>query len=131
MESVWITSNHIIIKSGSNLKYIKKPKDSKDINKAKPVQFNIDFGPEVWIQDIFETGVDDLIQIFLINDYTKRIYAITWNLQFNREHSNFQSTFDDSTNPEYLLLRTYGKYNRFNTILDHGAVVNLANNLPI
>ena len=61
MESVWITSHHIIVKSGSNLKYIKKTQDSKDINKAKPVQFNIDFGPEVWIQDIFETGVDDLI----------------------------------------------------------------------
>ena len=87
MEAVWITTNHIIVKSGSILKYASKK--TKDISKEKFDYINIDFGTEVWIQDIFETGIDDLIQIFLINDYTKRIYAITWNLRFNREHSNF------------------------------------------
>ena len=58
---------------------------------------------------------------------------ITWNLKYNREHSNFQSTFEDETNPEYLLVRTYGEYNscRFNIMLDHGALVNLFNNIPI
>ena len=87
----------------------------------------------MWIQDIFATGIDDLVQLLLINDVTKRLYVITWNLQFNREHSNFQSIFDDSTNPEYLLLRTYGKYNpnRFNIMLDQGALINMQNNLPV
>ena len=87
----------------------------------------------MWVQDIFATGIDDLIQIFLINDITRRLFVVTWNLQLNREHSNFQTTFDDTTNPEYLLLRTYGQQNanKFNMMLDHGALVNLQTNLPL
>ena len=131
IDSVWVFTNHIVIKSGANLKYLAK--NYNNIMKEEVKDFNVDFGTEVWIQDIFATDIDDLIQIFLINDMTKRLYVITWNLQFNREHSNFQSTFDDYTNPEYLLLRTFGQYNpcRFNIMLDHGALVNLFNNIPV
>ena len=132
IDQVWVFTNYIVVKCGASLKYVKK-KTKKRFFKPKPKEFNIDLGAEVWIQDIFATGIDDLIQIFLINDITKRLYVITWNLQFNREHSNFQSIFDDSTYPDYLLLRSYGKHNsnRFNMILDKGAIINLQNNLPI
>ena len=104
VDSVWLFTNHIVVKSGAELQYL--PRQDNGLFKAKPKPFMIDFGTEVWIQDIFPTGIDDLIQIFLINDITRRLFVITWNLQLNREHSNFQTTFDDSTNPEYLLLRT-------------------------
>ena len=51
----------------------------------------------------------------------------------NREHSNFQSTFDEKTNPEYLFLQSYGgnKTENFNIMLDHGAMINLSSNLPV
>ena len=128
---MWVFTNYVVVKSGASLKYLRK--NYSYISNEEVIEFNIDFGTEIWIQDIFATGIDDLVQIFLINDVTKRIYVITWNLKFNREHSNFQSTFEDETNPEYLLVRTYGEFNpcRFNIMLDHGALVNLFNNIPI
>jgi hypothetical protein len=30
-----------------------------------------------------------LVQIFIIDDATRRVYIITWNLRHNREHSMF------------------------------------------
>ena len=47
MEAVWITTNHIIVKSGANLKYASKK--TKDVSKEKFDSINIDFGTEVWI----------------------------------------------------------------------------------
>ena len=47
MEAVWITTNHIIVKSGAILKYASKK--TKDISKEKFYSINIDFGTEVWI----------------------------------------------------------------------------------
>ena len=131
VDSVWLFTNHIVVKSGAELQYL--PRQVNGLLRAKPKPFNVDFGAEVWIQDIFPTGIDDLIQIFLINDITRRLFVITWNLQLNREHSNFQTTFDDSTNPEYLLLRTWGSNTaqKFNMMLDHGALINLQSNLPV
>jgi len=50
----------------------------------------------------------------------------------NREHSNFQSTYSKNCNPDYLFLKSLGgaKTQNFNLMLDHGAMINLANNLP-
>ena len=132
MDSVWLFTNYIIVKCGSELKYIPKEKSSRFGGPEAPRNFNINFGSEVWIQDIFSTGIDDLVQIFVINDVIKRLFIITWNLKLNREHANFQSNFDLNTNPEYLFLRCYGgnKASNFNMMLDHGALINLQNNLP-
>ena len=51
--------------------------------------FNIELGNDVWCQEIYPTGIDDLVQIYLINDKNKQIFVVTWNLMLNREHSNF------------------------------------------
>lgn len=113
------------------MKYISRKKEGLFGNRG-PQDFNINFGSEVWIQDVYTTGVDDLIQFMIINDQQKRIYVITWNLQLNREHSNFQSTYTKNTNPDYLFLKSFGgtKHSNFNIMLDHGAMINLGNNLP-
>ena len=58
MDSVWVFTNHIIVKSGANLKY--QVKDYNNSNEEFK-DFNIHFGAEVWIQDIFATGIDDLV----------------------------------------------------------------------
>jgi hypothetical protein len=56
---VWVFTNHIVIKSGANLKYLAK--NYNNIMKEEVKDFNVDFGTEVWIQDIFATDIDDLI----------------------------------------------------------------------
>lgn len=57
MDSVWLFSNHVVFKSGKSLKYL--PRTAK--TSKKPKDFNIDLGHDVWIQDIYATGIDDLI----------------------------------------------------------------------
>ena len=47
VDSVWVFTNHIVIKSGAELKYMKKK--GSGLFKKTPKQFNIDFGTEVWI----------------------------------------------------------------------------------
>ena len=89
---MWVFTNFIVVKCGSELKYIKIERaDDGHITKynADPVDFNINLGSEVWVQNIYSTGVDDLVQLIIINDDIKRHYVLTWNLQLNREHSNF------------------------------------------
>lgn len=53
------------------------------------INFDISPGAEVWIENIYSTGVEDLIQLFIIDDANRRLFIITWNLQNNREHSMF------------------------------------------
>ena len=56
---------------------------------TKSIKFAVDPGANIWIENIFATGIKDLIQLFLIDDVERRVYIITWNLHFNREHSIF------------------------------------------
>jgi len=67
VDSVWILPNYIVVKCGSEMKYISRKSDGLFSNN-KPIDFNINFGSEVWIQDVYTTGVDDLIQFMIIND---------------------------------------------------------------
>lgn len=53
------------------------------------INFDISPGAEVWIENIYSTGIEDLIQLFIIDDANRRLFIITWNLQNNREHSMF------------------------------------------
>ena len=48
VDSVWVFTNHIVVKSGAELKYMKK-KETGLFKKTKPKKFNVDFGTEVWI----------------------------------------------------------------------------------
>ena len=47
VDSVWVFTNHIVVKSGAELKYMKKK--STGLFKKSPTPFNVDFGTEVWI----------------------------------------------------------------------------------
>ena len=80
MDAVWVFTNHIIFKCGSELKYIDVNETGLLGGSPTPKDFRINFGSEVWIADIYSTGVDDLVQIFVINDILKRHFIITWNL---------------------------------------------------
>jgi len=46
-----------------------------------------------------------LIQLFIIDDANRRLFIITWNLQSNREHSMFQSTYATDVFPENLIMK--------------------------
>ena len=61
VDSVWLFTNYIVVKCGSELKYISKEKTGIFEEESKPKNFNINFGSEVWIQDIYSTGIDDLV----------------------------------------------------------------------
>lgn len=76
---------------------------------SNAINFEITPGAEVWIENIFSTGVKDLIQLFIIDDANRRLFIITWNLQSNREHSMFQSTYAPDVFPENLIMK--GKSN--------------------
>ena len=47
VDSVWLFTNHIVVKSGAELKYMKKKETGRFKRSPKP--FNVDFGTEVWI----------------------------------------------------------------------------------
>jgi len=49
--------------------------------------------------------VENLVQLVVFDDYTKRVYLITWNLEFNREHSLYQTTYSPEVFPENLIIR--------------------------
>jgi len=72
---------------------------------TKAINFEISPGAEVWIENVFTTGVKDLIQLFIIDDANRRLFIITWNLQSNREHSMFQSTYATDVFPENLIMK--------------------------
>lgn len=63
VDSVWSFTNYYVIKCGSELKYIERnvtgPLGGKKEGKARNLAIN--FGSEVWIEDIYSTGVDDLV----------------------------------------------------------------------
>ena len=68
-----------------------------------------------------------------MDDRKRLIFILTWNLQFNREHSIYQTTYGENVYPENLLLRGYGVQKRidFNFFMDNGAIINLETNCPL
>ena len=90
-------------------------------------------GAEVWVDHVYTTGVEDLVQIFIMDDRKRLIFILTWNLQFNREHSIYQTTYGENVYPENLLLRGYVDQKRidFNFFMDNGAIINLETNCPL
>jgi len=101
--------------------------------KTDSIHFNVAPEAEVWIENIFATGIEDLIQIFIIDDLNHRLFILTWNLQYNREHSLFQSEFGPEIFPENLIMKghSYLKQSNFNYFMDGYAIVNLETNLPV
>lgn len=76
-----------------------------DMYKTSSIPFAVAPGAEVWIENIYPTGITDLVQLFIIDDANRRLYIITWNLQSNREHSLFQSTYAPDVFPENLIMK--------------------------
>lgn len=103
------------------------------MHQTNDIKFSITPGAEVWIENVISTGVNDLVQLFIVDDVNHRLFVITWNLQMNREHSLFQSTYAEDVFPENLIMRgkAYNKTQDFNYFLDNGAVINLDTNLPV
>ena len=133
IERAWIFNNYIVAKSGSEIKYIKRSQSVLGMHHTNDIEFAITPGAEVWIENVISTGVNDLIQLFVIDDVNRRLFVITWNLQLNREHSLFQSTYAEDVFPENLIMRgkAHNKSQDFNYFLDNGAVMNLDTNLPV
>jgi len=48
--------------------------------KTSSLNFAVAPGAEVWIENIFATGIEDLIQVFIIDDANRRLFIVTWNL---------------------------------------------------
>lgn len=63
----------------------------------------------------------------------RRVYLVTWNLRLNREHSLYQTTYEDGIFPEKLILsgNCTAKEKDFNFFLDKNALVNMESNLPV
>lgn len=95
----------MIAKSGSEIKFIRRETSVHNGFADNSINFEITPGAEVWIENIFATGIEDLIQLFIIDDANLRLYIITWNLQSNREHSMFQSTYAPDVFPENLIMK--------------------------
>ena len=105
IERAWVMDNYVVAKSGSEIKYIAREKSLLGGYSTETIDFAIHPGAEVWVENVFSTGVEDLIQIFLIDDEHRRIYIITWNLQHNREHSLFQTSYGPDVFPENLIIK--------------------------
>lgn len=43
--------------------------------------------------------------MFVIDDAASRAYVITWNLQSNREHSIYETTYAADVFPENLIMK--------------------------
>ena len=104
MDRAWVFDNYIVAKSGSEIKYIRR-KESMLGYETSSINFEITPGAEVWVENVFSTGVEDLIQLFIIDDANFRVFIITWNLQSNREHSLFQSSYEPEVFPENLIMK--------------------------
>ena len=133
MERAWVFDNFIVAKSGSEIKFIPREESILGMHATNSINFSVSPGAEVWIENIYSTGVEDLIQLFIIDDANRRLFIITWNLQNNREHQMFQSTYADDVFPENLLMKgqSYLKQQDFNYFMDNGAIINLDTNLPV
>ena len=80
IERAWVFDNYIVVKCGSEIKFIQREKSVMGMHATNAINFDITPGAEVWIENVFSTGVKDLIQLFVIDDANRRLYIITWNL---------------------------------------------------
>lgn len=73
------------------------------------------------------------MQILLIRDSKRQVFLITWDLQLNREHSLYQTDFEEGIFGENLVLRgnSLRKELDFSYFLDKNTVVDMHDNLPV
>lgn len=61
IERCWVFNNYIVAKSGSELKYIPRETSIAGGTCVNSIDFSIQPGAEVWIENVFSTGVEDLV----------------------------------------------------------------------
>ena len=105
IDRAWVFDNYIVAKSGSEIQYIRREESLLGGYATNSIDFDVAPGAEVWVENVFSTGIEDLVQLFIIDDVNQRLYIITWNLQLNREHSLFQSVYDSDVFPENLIMK--------------------------
>lgn len=82
IENSWVVGEYLIVKCGNEIAFCKRTEPNK-----APELINMHIEENVWVESIYFTGCDDLIQIFIIDEENLRTYVITWNLAYNRQHS--------------------------------------------
>lgn len=95
-------------------------------------RINLNLGADVWIDGIYTTAFEDLVQFVVIDDNNRRLYLITWNLEHNREHQICEVPVPENVQPENMYLRglSYEDSKNFNLVLTDGAIISLENNVP-
>jgi len=131
IERAWVRNKYLLVKCGHQVSYIDRSQNS--LLMSPPVQkINFNLGPDVWIDGIYATYYEDLVQFVVIDDANKRLYLITWNLDHNREHSIYETTVPENVQPENMYLRglSFDDSKNFNLVLSDGGVTSLENNIP-
>ena len=69
----------------------------------------------------------------MINDVSRHFFLITWNLKLNREHSLYQTDFDEGSFAENLVVRGIALHNvlDFNYLIDKRTILDMQDNLPV
>lgn len=130
IERAWVRNKYLLVKCGHQVSYIVRGEGvlaSPKINKI-----NLNLGPDVWIDGIYTTFFEDLVQFVVIDDNNKRLYLITWNLEHNREHSIYEVAVPENVQPENMYLRglSFDDTKNFNLVLSDGCITSLENNIP-
>lgn len=61
MERAWVFDNFIVAKSGGEIKYIAREKSILGMYATSTINFAVEPGTEVWLENVFATGIEDLI----------------------------------------------------------------------
>lgn len=101
LHKAWKYGDYVVVKCGSDIQYA-------NVKDKQARTFNLDLGKNVWLQNVYQTHVEGLLQFYVINDEAHQIFAITWNMELNREHNLFQTTYKMGQFPENLILQSFG-----------------------
>lgn len=61
MQHAWCFGDYVICKSGSEVKLVRRKKGHKIGKKEEADYINISLGEEVWLEDIYTTGVRNIV----------------------------------------------------------------------
>ena len=62
IDRAWVFDNYIVAKSGPVIKYMRrKVSDSSNSYATNSKDFELNLGAEVWIENVYSTGIEDLV----------------------------------------------------------------------
>lgn len=73
------------------------------------------------------------MQLLVINDAKNLVFVITWDLEKNKEYTQYQTDFDKGAFAENMLIRSnsFLKELDFNYFLDKRTILDMQNNIPV